>query len=294
MSASDLSSYAIDDALRFEDSPVGPRAIVATQDCDAELYLYGAHVTRFRPYGQRELLFLSSASAYVPGKAIRGGVPVVFPWFGDRTDGVGPAHGFARITSWSLVRTQKTDRGIELTLRLSPSAETRAFGFDALSVEAEIVLGRSLAIALTVSNRGTRGLSCEAALHSYLAVDDVARVQIEGLAGTRYLDKVDGGRRKQTTGSRLAIIGEIDQVHFDTNMYCVLYEDGKPRTLVEQEHARATVIWNPGVTKTKKMRDLEEDAWRRFVCIEAAAVADDRLTIDAGATHRLATRISVA
>ncbi len=294
MSAVDLKSHAIEGALRFEDSPVGPRAVVSTDECDAEIYLHGAHVTRFRPRGGDELLFLSAASTFAPGKAIRGGVPVVFPWFGDRTDGAGPAHGFARITSWSLVSTRKIERGLELVLRLSADGETRALGYDAFSVDAQIICGRFLEIALTVRNLGVKPLSCEAALHSYLAVNDIARVQLAGLAGTRYLDKVDGGRRKDVTAARMAIVGEVDQVHFDTGPRFVIHEDGRPCTIIEQEGASATVVWNPSVEKTKRLRDLEEDAWRRFLCVETAAVADNRLVIEAGASHRLATRISAA
>jgi glucose-6-phosphate 1-epimerase len=294
MNASDLKSHDIDGALRFEDSAAGPRAVISTDECDAEIYLHGAQVTRFRPRGGDELLFLSAASTYAPGKAIRGGVPIVFPWFGDRTDGAGPAHGFARITSWSLVSTRKIDRGIELVLRLVADDATRALGYDAFSIDAQILCGRFLEIALTISNLGDKPLSCEAALHSYLAVGDIARVQLEGLAGTRYLDKVDGGRPKEATAARMAIVGEVDQVHLDTGPRCLIYEDGRPRTLVEQEGAHATVVWNPSVEKTKRLRDLEEDAWRRFLCVETAAIADNRLVIDAGAFHRLAARISAA
>jgi glucose-6-phosphate 1-epimerase len=293
-SARDLSSHGIEGALRFEDSPVGPRAVVSMSECDAEVYLHGAQVTRFRPRGQHELLFLSAASAFSPGKAIRGGVPIVFPWFGDRSDGAGPAHGFARITRWSLQSTRKIDRGVELVLRLAADDATRALGYDAFSVDAHILCGRSLEIALTVSNLGAKPLSCEAALHSYLAVADIGRVQLEGLVGTRYVDKVDGGRRKEATAPRMAIVGEVDQVHLDTGPRCVIHEDGRARAIVEQEGARATVVWNPGVEKTKQMRDLEGDAWRRFLCVETAAVADNRLLIDAGASHRLTTRISAA
>jgi glucose-6-phosphate 1-epimerase len=294
MSAADLRSHAIEGALRFEDSAVGPRAVVSTDECDAEVYLHGAQVTRFRPRGRDELLFLSAASTFAPGKAIRGGVPIVFPWFGDRSDGAGPAHGFARITSWTLVSTRKIERGLELVLRLSASGETRALGYDAFSVDAQIICGRFLEIALTVSNLGVKPWSCEAALHSYLAVGDITRVQLAGLAGTRYLDKVDGGRRKDATAARMAIVGEVDQVHLDTGPRCVIYEDGRPRTIVEQAGAQAIVVWNPSVEKTMKMRDLEEDAWRRFVCVETAAVADNRLLIDAGASHRLSAHISAA
>ncbi len=92
----------------------------------------------------------------------------------------------------------------------------------------------------------------------------------------------------------MAIVGEVDQVHLDTGPRCVIYEDGRPRTIVEQEGAHATVVWNPSVEKTMKMRDLEADAWRHFVCVETAAVADNRLLIDAGASHRLSARISAA
>src|SRR5499427_4845923 len=100
--------FNLPNVLRFEDTPCGlVRAVVSSQAAEAEIYLQGAHVARWTPRGQRPVLFLSSKSLFTPGMAIRGGVPVIFPWFGPRAEGKpGPAHGFARISEWSLEGTK--------------------------------------------------------------------------------------------------------------------------------------------------------------------------------------------
>src|SRR5580658_3823210 len=107
------NQFDIPNALRFEDAPGGlVRAVISTPAADAELYLQGAHLTKWTPRGQRPVLFLSPKSLFTPGKAIRGGVPIIFPWFGDRSDGKpGPAHGFARITEWAIEGTRLLDDG---------------------------------------------------------------------------------------------------------------------------------------------------------------------------------------
>jgi len=124
--------FNLPNVLRFEDAPGGlVRAVVSSQAAEAEIYLQGAHVARWTPRGQRPVLFLSSKSLFTPGMAIRGGVPVIFPWFGPRAEGKpGPAHGFARITEWALDGTKLCNDGdVEIILALAPNDSARTFGY---------------------------------------------------------------------------------------------------------------------------------------------------------------------
>ena len=68
-----------------------PKIEISTSYSIAEIYLQGAHVTRFQKKGEEPLLFMSEASRFERGHPVRGGIPVIFPWFGPR----GP--GFARV-----------------------------------------------------------------------------------------------------------------------------------------------------------------------------------------------------
>src|SRR5580692_10596 len=107
------NQFDIPNAQRFEDEPGGlVRAIISTPTADADLYLQGAHVTHWTPRGQRPVLFVSPKSLFTPGKAIRGGVPIIFPWFGPRSDGKpGPSHGFARTMEWAMEGAKLTNDG---------------------------------------------------------------------------------------------------------------------------------------------------------------------------------------
>lgn len=275
--------HALADLLRFEDGPIGPRAIVTTPRCDAEVYLHGAHVTRYAPRGRGDLLYLSPLSSYADGKAIRGGIPVVFPWFGERSDGKpGPAHGYARTSRWRYVEARRLEEDVELVLALE---------HEGLAASLRVRAGAVLDVELEVHNGGSAASSFEAALHTYLRVGDVRRAEIVGLAGSTYLDKTDGARRHTTGPAPLRIARETDQVHLGTDAACTLLEGGRPLVEVAKRGAPSTVVWNPWIDKTRTMADLPPDAWQGFVCIEAGAIADDRITLAAGATHRLATTL---
>src|SRR5229473_1835169 len=133
MPAVDLNPrFAIANSLQFEDAPEGlVRAVIATPLAEANIYLQGAHIAHWTPKGQRPVLFTSSRSLFAPGKAIRGGVPIIFPWFGARGDGrPGPAHGFARNTEWAIEDTKlRNDGNVEITFSLAPNEATRGFGY---------------------------------------------------------------------------------------------------------------------------------------------------------------------
>ena len=164
--------FNLPNVLRFEDAAGGlVRAVVSSRAAEAEIYLHGAHVARWQPRGQRPVLFLSSKSTFTPGQAIRGGVPVIFPWFGPRPEGrPGPAHGFARITEWALEGTKLRDDGdVEIAMVLAPNDSARAFGYVEFTLRLYVTIGSHLQLELEVQNRGKEPLVCEQALHTHFA-----------------------------------------------------------------------------------------------------------------------------
>jgi glucose-6-phosphate 1-epimerase len=256
--------------------------------------MQGAHITQWIPSGQKPVLFTSTRSEFVPGKAIRGGVPIIFPWFGPREAGLaGPSHGFARTALWRLVEVQESNGGVETRFELEARDVVEVFGVGGWRLNYGVVVGRRLQMDLQVSNLGDAVLTFEEALHSYFAVSDIAQVSVEGLDGIAYIDKVDGGTRKMEKSDAIRLIGETDRVYLDTEVRCVVNDAGwKRRVVVEKRGSRSTVVWNPWSEKAKGLRDLGEE-WREMVCVESANVAENAIRLQPGGTHVMSVVISV-
>lgn len=298
MNSAELAhQFNLPNALGFEDVQGGlVRAVVNTPAAEAEIYLHGAHVTGWKPRGQRPVLFLSSESLFSAGKAIRGGIPIIFPWFGARTDGKsGPAHGFARTMEWTLEGTHLRDDGdVEITLGLAPNDSTRAFGYADFALGYRITVGLTLGVELVVHNCGSTPLVYEEALHTYFAVGDIHHAWISGLEGTLFIDKTDGFKRKEVGHETIRIARETDQVHLNTRAKCVVH-DGKwdRRIVVEKNGSDATVIWNPWAEKANAMSDMGPGEWQNMICVESANAADNAVHLAAGASHKLTALIRV-
>ena len=239
--------FDIPDALRFEEGSGGfVRAVISTPAADADLYLQGAHVTHWTPRGQRPVLFVSPKSLFTPGKAIRGGVPVIFPWFGPRSDGKsGPAHGFARSTEWTIETARLLDEGkVEITLVLASNDSTSGF-WPAFNLRFRVTFGSELEMELETRNDSKEPFTYEEALHTYLAIADIDQASVAGLEGTTYIDKTDEFKRKKQGADALRIAKETDQVHLSTRATCRIYDPvWNRRIFIEKSGSDSTVIWN--------------------------------------------------
>lgn len=246
----------------------------------------GAHVLAWTPHDQVPVLWVSPLAAFEPGVPVRGGIPVIFPWFGsgaagDRT----PPHGFARTAGWE--RAGIVDDLVE-TGRLEVRHRLTSDGFASAPFTAELVsefTREHLRVSLTVTNTGSADFSYEEALHTYLAVSDVARIGIEGLDGCGYIDKVDGGEHVQAGPVRFT--GETDRLYRHTGDVVVDDPDWSRRIRVSKEGSAITVVWNPGAARGASMPDVAQH-WAGFVCVEAANTGDRMVTIPSGGTHTLA------
>jgi glucose-6-phosphate 1-epimerase len=269
---------------------------VTTSQARASIFVHGAHVARYRPIDEEQVLFLSDKSRFAAGKAIRGGVPVIFPWFGDHGERSDlPAHGFARQSAWSLERTEQTGDGrvvVELVLR--DSERTRSLWPHAFELIHTITVGPTLEMSLSVANTGDRPFRFEEALHTYYRVDDLRRTAISGLAGATYIDKVDAGQRKSQADAWLTPGGETDSVYLRSVASCAIDDPGLGRRIVvDKRGSRSTIVWNPWIVKASRMADLDDEEWRNMVCLESGNVADDAVSLDAGATHEMTVTVRV-
>jgi glucose-6-phosphate 1-epimerase len=282
--------FAIKDHIQFDSGPGGlVIANVRNQHAAATIALQGGHVITFGPHGHKPVLFVSQRSRYESGKAIRGGIPICWPWFGPHpADDSQPAHGFVRILPWRVLGTDVTHTGAtQLRLGLTDSDATRKYWPYAFRLELIVTVESALHVDLQIHNADHDSWSCTGALHSYFAVGDVTHIAIEGLDGTQYIDKVDGGARKTQHGA-VMIRGETDRVFLDTTATCAIEDRSlRRRIVIEKRGSRSTVVWNPWIDKARLMADFAEDEYRRMICVETANALEDVIQLAPGATHTL-------
>lgn len=312
-SAADLNhEYGIPGALLFEerfedrfDESAGGLIVarMAGAHGEAELSLQGGHVYAWRVHGQAQpVLWLSRDARFMSGKAIRGGIPVCWPWFGppDAAAGAGaglPAHGFARTATWQVQGSNVDAEGtVWLTLKLPQAAmlKAKAMWPHAADLTLSIGLGPSLRLQLTTHNAGTEVFVLGEALHTYFNISDIAAVTVTGLDGCNYWDTVGTVEKKVQQGA-IHFAAETDRVYIDTEATCVIEDpEFKRRISIAKRGSHSTVVWNPWTAKAARMGDLgQPDGWRGMLCVESANAWDNRLTLQPGATHTLEVAYTV-
>lgn len=241
----------------------------APDGAQATVLLHGAHIVSWIPAGDQERLYLSPLGVAGDGQAVRGGVPVIFPQFERR--GPLPRHGLARTRAWQWVEGAER-AGVAIgVLRLASDDATRALWPHEFEAELTLVLGGlQLDIELAITNTGSTAFDFTAALHGYLACDDVRRARLGGLYGTRYLDSVSGLEQRQEIDP-FTFVGEIDRIYFDAQEP-LTFATAAGRTTIEQEGFCDVVVWNPGPAKAAALADLPDDDWLNFLCVEAATI----------------------
>jgi len=272
-----------------------PKRKVENALASAEVYLHGAHITDFQPKGHAPDLWMSPLAQFQPDKAIRGGVPVIWPWFGPHgTDSSKPQHGFARTAEWQVSATEAlADGSTQLQLRLTDNAETQALWPHAFELSLTVTVGTELKIELTSRNTGEQSFVAGGALHSYFAIGDVTQMVIEGLAGREYIDQLDGNQIKPQTGD-VHIRREVDRIYVNSDDTCIIHDAVLRRQIqVKKSGSQTTVVWNPWKDKAKAMADFSDDGYQNMLCIEAANAAEDVVRLAPGETHTLSQIISM-
>lgn len=259
------------------------------------LALQGAHLLGWAPHAEAPVIWLSPLAKFGPGKSVRGGVPVCWPWFGPHGSESGfPAHGFARSLVWEPIEAQSlADGATRLGFRLIANDASQTQWPHATPLEIRYTLGAALEIELLTRNATETPVVIGEALHTYFAVSDVRQIRVEGLDGSDYLDKADGGQRKRQTGA-ITFSGETDRVYLGTEADCLIVDPGLNRRIrVEKRGSRSTVVWNPWDEKARRLGDMAEDGYLGMVCVESANAAEDVVTVPPGGEHRLWVRYSV-
>jgi len=277
--------------LAFRTGEAGlPVLAMVNQYGSCEVSLYGGHVLSYRPTGHVPVLFLSQKSLFEPGKPIRGGIPICWPWFGPAADKTLPIHGFARIMQWDLQSTEYSSDKTEARLSLTDSEATRRFWPFAFELSLHIKLDQHLNLALTTVNRDTRPFPLSQAFHTYFRVRQIMDVNVRGLDRAPYRDRLT-----QQTGTHeglLNIRAETDRVFTPPAPQCVLHDAGIGRALAcTFTGAKRLVVWNPWIDKARAMPDFGDDEYTRMLCIEPANTDGDEVTLEPGAQHTLSAAL---
>jgi glucose-6-phosphate 1-epimerase len=272
-----------------------PMVRIGSGAAAAEISLYGAQVLRWKPTGADEVLYLSERSRFEQGDAIRGGIPICFPWFRNKADDPrAPKHGFVRTREWRLDSLRADENGTVTLVCVTGSDEgTRAWWPHQFLLAYRIVVGRKLRLELSVVNRGSSPMQFEEALHTYFHVGDVERTRVRGVDGATYLDNMDNDRAKRQEGE-LVIAGPTDNAYLDTESAVEAVDAALGRRLrTEKSHSASTVVWNPWREGAAGLADMNPEDWRTMVCVEASNVLGCAVTLGPGEEHTLSATLSV-
>jgi len=265
-----------------------PMLEIATPWSAAEIYLHGAHVTHFQKQGEPPLLFMSQCSRFQLDAPIRGGIPVIFPWFGKPADKP-LQHGIVRTKDWELKElVSPADGSVTVRLRLPYCAE-----LPTCAVEYVVTVCETLSAELIVTNKADSEFVFENCLHTYFTVGDISAASVVGLKGVDYLDQLAGFARKTETAEAVRFAGEVDRIYVDTTHTVEIHDASLHRTIrIQKESSASTVVWNPWIAKAKAMQDFGDDEYQKMVCVESGNVALNKVKLPPGQTSRLKVKLS--
>lgn len=291
------NNYALGNHLDFVAGKGGfPCIRVRNQQAQALISVYGGQVLSFLPNHMADVLFVSRNAYFETGKAIKGGIPVCWPWFGpDPAQQGRAAHGFVRNRLWEVLATAAEDDATLIRLGLHDDDETRAIWPHAFRLTLTIRVGRTLQLALLTDNTGDQPFRITQALHTYFAVGDIRQVNLSGLDGLRYIDNAANGYGQvKAQSGNVTVADEVDRIYQDTPAELMLADDALGRRIrIVASGSRSTVVWNPWAGIAARMGDLHDDDYKRFLCVETANAADDVVEVPAGGAFRLAVEYSL-
>lgn len=289
------SEFAIKDQLHFISGEGNLPFIVVENDKAAALIsTYAGQVLSFQPADDGELLFLSKKAYYQQGKAIKGGIPICWPWFGADPEGSGPAHGLVRNRQWDVLSTTALEDGsTQICLGISDNKETRNLWPHSFQLTIEITIGSSLTIELITHNSGTEPVTISQALHTYFEVGDISQVQVLGLENHDYLDKADNGLTRQQSGP-VIIENEVDRIYTETQNDLFIDDTSLARKIhITASGSKTAVVWNPWAEIAASMSDLNNDDYQQFLCVETVNAVNDTVNIQPGNQYHLLVNYSI-
>lgn len=268
---------------------------VSNKYANAEVCLYGAHITSFRPHGSMDILWMSPASYFEAGKPVRGGIPVCFPWFGPhQTDPEKPQHGFGRLMFWELMEIMAEVNGeTQVRLQLCSSEITKTYWPFEFCAELIMVVGKTLKVSLKVTNTSVSQFSYSCALHSYYNISDIRHIAIDGLSGTQYHNHLQPGEFFEES-AKLEILQPETRHYHNTAAACIIEDPIFNRKIrAAKSGSKVTTVWNPGESACTAIADLPDDGFKYFICIEAVNSFEDLIILNPGQSHETSAIIGL-
>jgi glucose-6-phosphate 1-epimerase len=250
-------------------------------------------VTSYKPHNSQEVLWMSPQSNFEPGKPIRGGIPVCFPWFGlHKTDSDKPQHGFARLMYWEVVETAGNPKEeTEIRMQLCSSNATKVFWPHDFCAELTIVVGSNLELSLKITNPSGNSFDYTCALHSYYNISSIENIAIMGLHSALYHSQLEPGEFIQED-QKIEIRKAETRHYHNTEATCLLEDpDFKRKILIAKTGSKITTVWNPGAATCANIDDLPNNGFLNFVCIEAVNAFENVITLAPKESHTTSVRI---
>lgn len=270
---------------------------ITNKFASAKISTNGAHIISCIPAGEKDLLWVSKKSFMAPGKPIRGGVPVCWPWFGASAKEGFPGHGFARRETWEIAEVSALPSGaVRAVFRLDSSMREFPMSEFPFTLHMIFTVGSSLEMTLVMVNKGEKPVTVGCALHTYFAVSDVSKIAVSGLDGLSYFDHRVGAPKFEGNVQKgdLRIADEVDHVFFPASGTVEIVDPGWGRIVkIEKSGSDSTVVWNPWVEKAKTMADYDPAEYPEMVCVECANAKCDPRILLPGVPHQITQKISL-
>jgi glucose-6-phosphate 1-epimerase len=264
----------------------------------------GAHIVSYQIDGDQPLIWSNPGAVFKHGKAIRGGMPICWPWFGNfqrnpqsvqamrQSSEPANAHGEVRALDWELMGMGEDGDALIVEF-IQPKAEGHLPGWPhTVGLKLQIRLDSALNVSLVSFNAGPEDVTLSQALHSYFAVSDIKQVSIEGLDGVSYLNTLESWETQNVQVGDITFTGETDRIYQDTpDLISIVDPEWKRRIQIQTIGSNSSVVWNPWIEKTKTLGDMQADGWQNMVCVETANVMSDIVTLKPGDMHMMSVSI---
>jgi glucose-6-phosphate 1-epimerase len=285
------NGFGIDERLRFVEGPGGLTMIEIDNDhARATISTYAGQVLSFQPKDAAgDLLFVSSNAYYAEGKAIKGGIPVCWPWFGPDPEGQGrPTHGFVRSWQWDVLSTESMSDGATMVkLGIADNSDTRSIWPRTFNLFLEIRVGATLSLELITRNAGDLPFSITQGFHTYFSVGDIGRVKLLGLEDHGFIDKMANDAEETQIGP-VTIAGEVNRIYRGVTRDLIIDDAALQRRIrIRGNGSSTSVVWNPWIETAASMGDLEDDDYKRMLCVETVNAADEVIEVPAQSEVRI-------
>ncbi|TMN90867.1 D-hexose-6-phosphate mutarotase [Pseudoalteromonas phenolica] len=255
--------------------------------CSAKIFLQGAQLTEFTPAGKGNLIWVSADEDYLEGKAVRGGIPICWPWFGVHSDPDWPIHGVARKLMWRAEEVHENDDGIIIKLSLPMSLVDETYWPHKSRLEVEFHLTEQLRVSLTNTNLGESAFTLTQALHTYFPTPNIEATNVDGLQGSKFIEFGEGPFDQNEV---IGFARETDMVYTQAAPVQII-KTPVGDIEVGRENSSSCVLWNPWIEKSKRLSNFRDDEYLTMLCLEAANVMDDAATVEPGKSHTLTTTL---